>query len=196
MTCQNCGHTLPPSVKFCPKCGTPVMPVPYQPPDNRLQTSWTPQPILNPPKRKSRLGKILLILFSIFLVIVIGAGVAAYFGYRYLEKTLKNSEAYRMAEISLKQNKEVAERLGEIKSTGFPLGTYEEKAGGTGNAVFYMSVEGAKASGQYFVTMERENSKWRISRAFIKLPHDEVINIVGSSEEPGSGGQSGDKSLN
>lgn len=196
MNCMNCGYALTGGVKFCPRCGTPApQPNPY------AQQQYTPPPTGGqmhgsfgagaqqygappPPRRKSRLGKFLLIAFGVLLIIGIGAGTAVYFGYRYLENTLKNSEPYRVAVEELKRSPAVAEHLGEIKDTGFPLGSFNENAGGTGSATFTMSVEGTKSDGQYVVTMSREGGAWTINSAYLRLPDGRVINLADKPEPP------------
>ncbi|HVF57777.1 MAG TPA: TonB family protein [Pyrinomonadaceae bacterium] len=196
MNCMNCGNSLPANVKFCPSCGTPTpspQPPPYAPPGASVQTSWSAAPqIPQPPKRKSRAGKILLILFGLLIFIGAGAGLAIYFGYKYVESSLKSSEAYKKAEGELKRSGVVAEKLGKIKSTGFPVGSFRVDADGSGEASYTMSVEGTKASGRYFVTMARRGGDWRISRAFVKLDGGEMVNVVDASEESVVGEESDD----
>ncbi len=182
MTCQNCGNEVAPYLKFCPKCGTPAASAPsaYSPPAEQMQSSWAqnPQFAQTPVKRKSRVGKVLLIIGLVLMLIVAGVGVAVYFGYRYLERTLKASEAYALAESTLKESEAVKARMGAIRNTGFPIGSFKEDADGTGNAVFNMSVEGEKASGRYFVVMRREKSRWSIVHATVNLADGESIKII------------------
>ncbi len=186
MNCSNCGNQLVPGVKFCSKCGAPVITPPsaYMPPSvsappPQMQASWNPsqQAAGAQPPRKSRLGKVLLILFAVFVLGLAGVGVAGYYGFRYVESNLKSSEAYRMAVAEL-TSKAAADALGEIKSTGFPIGSFKEEGDGSGGAAFTMSVEGTKASGQYFVVMQREQGAWRIERAVVKLEDGNVVNLV------------------
>lgn len=199
MNCMNCGSAVSPGVRFCPRCGSPQaqQPAPpytppYEPPGGQMQTSWDAGPQGRPPRRKSRAGKILLIVFGVLLLIGAGAGLAAYYGYRYLESSLKSSEAYQLAEKELKRSPAVAERLGEIKSTGFPVGNFDVDAGGSGSAQFTVAVEGTKASGRYFVLMEREAGKWKIMRAFVQLNDAaEMIYVVGAEGEGGEGPEAG-----
>ncbi|MBA3241482.1 MAG: TonB family protein [Acidobacteria bacterium] len=196
MNCMNCGNLLSPDVKFCPKCGSPIAqsapytpPAQYTPPARQVQSSWSsggPQSP-QPPRRKSRAGKILLILATFLILVVAGAGAAIYYGYRYVEGNLKSSEAYQSAEAALKQSDAVAAKLGEIRETGFPVGTYKVDADGSGFATYTMSVVGTKASGRYFVSMERKAGTWRIMRAFVKLDDGEDVSIVSASEEGSSG---------
>lgn len=192
MTCNNCGNTIDPSNKFCPKCGAPVqLPSPpmgpgpsYTPPG---PSHTPPGPSYAPPQmpggppvqpaRKSSCGKIILIV-GIILVLLTGAIAAAiYFGYRYLDKTLKNSEPYTLAVNALKANPEVKERLGEITETGFPLGAFTTNADGSGDAAFTMSVKGTKGSGQYQVELKRRNRVWRIENGSVRLASGDIITI-------------------
>ncbi len=199
MTCQNCGNELAPSLKFCPKCGTPASAQGYAPPVNQVQSSWSQDPQFAPttqPQRKSRVGKVLLIIGIVLVLLVAGAGFAIYYGYRYLKQTLKSSEAYAVAEFALKESAEVKERLGEIKSTGFPIGNYEEKGNDTGHADFHMSVEGEKASGRYYVVMNRSQRKWRIEHAYVELKGGEIITVADSTSRGGGEMQKSNTNIN
>jgi TonB family protein len=183
MTCQNCGNQVAANLNFCPKCGTPASAPSYTPPPAEpVVASWSQNPDFavapTQPKRKSRVGKVLLIIGAILLLLVAGAGVAGYFGYKYVERKMKSSEAFKIAEERLRESAEVKARMGEIKSTGFPIGNFTQHSDGSGNAAFTVSVEGEKASGRYSVTMERERSTWRIERAFVQLADGDMITVV------------------
>lgn len=219
MNCTYCGHALTPFTKFCTKCGNPAPPpeqAAYAPPPNQPPSSPNPPPSSfnpppgnppppswgvgaqsaprQPPRRKSRAGKILLIVFSVLVVLGVGAGAAIYFGYQHFKSSIKSSEAYRVAEDELKRNSRVAEKMGEIKETGFPVGTYKEQGDGTGNAAFTVSVVGTKASGRYFVTMDKERGAWRVTNGFVKIDgEDEPINVV-ENEGNDSGAGTGESS--
>ena len=200
MICNNCGNTIDPSNKFCPKCGAPVQPISppmgpgpsytppgpsYPPPGPSYTPPQMPGTGVPPvqPARKSSCGKIILIV-GIILVLLAGAIAAAvYFGYRYLDKTLKNSEPYTMAVNALKADPEVKERLGEITETGFPLGAYTANADGSGEAAFTMSVKGTKASAQYQAELKRRNHVWHLENAFVRLTNGEVITVGGKSRD-------------
>jgi TonB family protein len=187
MICPNCGNDVPASMKFCSKCGTPMSApqmsaTPYTAPASQQaqQPMWSPgsQVAGAPPKRKSRAGKILLIVGIVFILLLAGIGTAIYFGVRSYMQTVKNSAPYALAESTLRESPVAKERLGEIKSIGIPLGTYKEEPDGTGFAAYTMSVEGEKASGQYVAAMDRRKSVWHVQRAMVKLPGGEEINIV------------------
>jgi len=203
MNCMNCGGSLTAGVKFCPRCGTPApQPDPYRqqqqytPPGGQMYSSFDPgarqQQQGAQPRRKSRAGKILLILFGVILVLGAGAMAAAYFGYRYIEGTFKNSEPYVMAVESLKHNPVAAEHFGEIRDTGFPLGNFNEGAGGGGHAEFSMSVEGEKGSGRYTVTMSRVDGAWPITNSIINTPDGKVVNLMNKPIVIGNRGSSDD----
>ncbi|MDQ3805634.1 MAG: cytochrome c oxidase assembly factor Coa1 family protein, partial [Acidobacteriota bacterium] len=184
MNCMNCGNEMRPDVKFCPKCGTPVpQPAPFAPPPGgQVRTSWAATPAAAPPRRKSRAGKILLLVFGVFLVLAGGAAVAVYYGVRYFADSVKSSEPYRVAEKELRGSPAAAEALGEIKSTGFPLGTFNTEAGGSGHAAFTMSVEGTKASGQYAAVLTRQSGEWRVTSGILRMSGGEVVTLVGDGE--------------
>ncbi len=190
MNCMNCGNAITPGAKFCPRCGTPAADqASHQaqqgytsPPIGQMQTSWNvgqqqSSQFGPPPRKKSRLGKILLIASAFLVVIGIGAGVAVYFGYRYLESSLKNSEPYRLAVDELKRNPQAAEHLGTINDTGFPVGNFKENSGGTGSAAFTMSVDGEKADGHYVVTMNRTGGKWKLTNGYLRLPDGQIVDL-------------------
>lgn len=200
MKCNYCGEPLKPFTKFCTKCGNPA-PQPaqaaYTPPVNQPPpVSQAPQPRTSwgagaehapraAPRRKGRAGKILLVVFTILVVLGVGAGALAYFGFRALKSGIKSSEAYAAAERELRESPRVAERMGEIRETGFPVGTYKQEADGTGHAVFTVSVEGTKASGRYFVTMERAGGAWRVTKGMVQVSGtNESVNVA---EDSGAG---------
>jgi len=136
------------------------------------------------PPRKSGCGKIILILAIILLVLGGGVAVAIYFGYQKLESTLKSSEAYTVAVNRLKENEEVKNQLGEIKDTGFPLGAYNQRSDGSGDASFVMSVQGTKDSGRYEVSLVRSNSVWRLTKGVVRTSSGKVIDVVGTTACP------------
>lgn len=180
MICTNCGNNVGSFNRFCPKCGTPVQPETAPPADQAPYTPpspFTSGPTL-PPPRKSSCGKVILIIGIILVVLIAGAAAAVYFGYRYLENTLKSSEAYTLAVNTLKENAEVREKLGEITETGFPLGAFTTNADGSGNAAFTMSVKGTKGSGQYDVELLRRNHVWEIVGGSVRTPDGNVIRIT------------------
>jgi TonB family protein len=163
----------------------------YTPPGGQMYSSFDPgaqqqQQQYAQPRRKSRAGRILLIVFGVILVLGAGAMAAAYFGYRYLEGALKKSEPYVMAVDDLKRSPVAAQHFGEIKETGFPLGNFNESAGGSGHAEFSMSVEGEKGSGRYTVTMSRTGGVWRITNSFVNTPDGKLVSLTG---QPGGIGQ-------
>jgi len=120
-----------------------------------------------------------VIVAVILLFLGVGAAVAVYYGYRYAEKALKSTQAYSTAVTALKENSEVAEKLGDIKDTGFPIGSYSEDADGSGKASFTMSVQGTKVNGRYEVSLLRENKVWRVVSGVVRTESGEVIHIAG-----------------
>jgi TonB family protein len=179
MICNSCGNVVDDVNRFCPKCGAAVQ---YQaPPPAPGGTPYVgPQSTLGGPaqvKRSSSCGKIILILVIIFVLLAAAIGAAIYFGYQYVENTLKTSEPYTVALDALKANAEVSERLGEITETGFPLGAYSQNNDGSGDAAFFMSVTGTKGNGKYQVELKRRNSVWELRTGTVTLPDGDVIRI-------------------
>lgn len=184
MRCSNCGNDLPGGVRFCPKCGTPAAPAtaPVSPPQPTTSYgSPAPQQFTGSgmvqQKKKSGCGKALLVLAIIgaLLAAVIGGG--AYYFYGVLGDKLKSSEAYTVAVSALKESPQVAEKLGTITETGFPLGSFNESDGGTGAAAYHMSVKGTKTNGTYDVVMSRRAGKWYLTTGRVKLASGETINL-------------------
>jgi TonB family protein len=184
MRCSNCGNDLPGGVRFCPKCGAPAAPAtsPVSPPQPTVSFGDQPRAPLSgsgmmQQKKKSGCGKALLVLaiIGVLLAAVIGGG--AYYFYGVLGDKLKSSEAYTVAVSALKENPQVAEKLGAISDTGFPLGSFHEEAGGTGAAAYHMSVKGTKTNGTYDVVMSRRAGKWYLTTGRLKLDSGETINV-------------------
>jgi TonB family protein len=186
MQCSNCGHELRPDTRFCTKCGAlaPVAPTTAPVPPAQPTSTFGTQPRqsyqasqMGPAPRKSGCGKVLLILAIIGGVVLVGVGVAGYYGYKYANEQLKSSEPYKIALAALKENPEAAEKLGEIKETGFPIGSFHEDANGTGAAFYKVSVTGTKTTGDYVVALTRRQAKWSLATAKLTLANGEVINI-------------------
>ena len=190
MTCTSCGNHLESFNRFCPKCGAPVPPAqpepsmysgpsqynaPYNPPQIGAMGPGGPGV---PPPKKSGCGKVILILAIILLVLGGAIAAAVYFGYQSLEKTLKSSEAYTIAFNKLKENEEVREELGEIKSTGFPLGAFTTNADGSGNAAFVMSVQGEKGDAQYEAALIRSSGVWRLEKGMVRTKSGKMIDVT------------------
>lgn len=196
MRCGNCGNELRGDARFCSKCGAPTpagqpsypAPPPPQPPPAATFGDAPRQPLsgVGQPQKKSGCGKALLVLLVIGVIILAGLGIGGYYVYRFAEGKLKSSEAYTLAVNQLKASPEVAQKMGAIKETGFPLGNFEEKADGTGSALFRMSVTGEKASGNYDVVMLRSDRRWTIrsGKVTLKGGGEIVVAYNGSGEPP------------
>jgi TonB family protein len=184
MTCSNCGNALPGGVRFCPKCGAPAPPAtsPVSPPQPTVSYG-SPAPRqftgsgMVQQKKKSGCGKALVILLVIGLLLAAVLGGLAYYGYHFASDKLKSSEAYTVAVSALKENPQVAEKLGAVTETGFPLGSFHEEGGGTGAAAYHMSVKGTKTNGTYDVVMSRRNGKWYLTTGRLALASGETINL-------------------
>jgi TonB family protein len=190
MRCSNCGTELRPEARFCTTCGTPVaQPAaqPTAPPPAPVHTAPS-QPVasfgdapraqlsgVGQPRKKSGCAKALVVLLILGVLVLGGLGVAGYFGYRFAEGKLKSSEPYALALRALRENPEAAEKLGDVKETGFPVGAFNESADGTGTAAFHMSVTGTKATGQYDVQLNRRGGKWYLNAGALKLSGGETI---------------------
>ena len=186
MRCGNCGNELRGEARFCSTCGAPVpagqpssSTPPYQQPGATFGDA-TRQPLsgVGQPPKKSGCGKVLLILLVVGVIILVGLGIGGYYAYRFAEGKLKSSEAYARAVERLKAEPEVAEKMGDIRETGFPLGNFEERGDGTGSAVYRMSVKGTKASGNYDVVMTRNGGRWLMRSGKVTLKGGQVIEVT------------------
>jgi TonB family protein len=213
MFCNNCGNQVQDFNKFCPKCGMPMTaetptppssqpfssqpnPPPYQPASSFGDAPRQPfngGSMGQPQKRSGGCGKVLLVLSIVLLLLGGGIAAALYYGYHYAQKAIKSSEAYTVALAALKNSPQVAAKMGEIKDTGFPLGSFSEDANGTGAAAYAMSVEGTKASGNYKVVMRRQSSKWHLIKGSVTLNDGETIDVV-TAEESILGGDDNENS--
>jgi TonB family protein len=183
MNCLNCGKPLGAGLKFCPACGSAVpQPAPFAPPHGEARPSFGASHAAAPPRRKSRAGKILLVVFGVFLVLAAGAGLAVYYGIRYFADTVKSSEPYRVAEQELRDNVVANGVLGGIAHIGFPVGAYGTDPDGSGQAAFTMSVEGSLAKGQYVVALQREGGTWRVVKSDLRMSDGTVHNLLDSPE--------------
>ena len=70
------------------------------------------------------------------------------------------------------------EELGEIKSTGFPLGAFTTNADGSGNAAFVMSVQGEKGDAQYEAGLVRESGVWRLIKGSVRTKSGKTIDVT------------------
>ncbi|MFL6228369.1 MAG: TonB family protein [Pyrinomonadaceae bacterium] len=186
MRCTNCGNDLPQGIRFCPKCGSPIAPATTPVSYSQPTTSFgappsSPQPLsgggMAQQGKKSGCGKALVIVLIIGILILAAVGGVIYYGYHALGDKLRSSEAYTVAVTTLKADQTVAEKMGAIKETGFPLGTFHEEAGGTGEAAYHMSVTGEKTTGTYDVVMIRRGGKWYLSNGRLTLAGGEVVRL-------------------
>lgn len=207
MRCSNCGNDLPDGVRFCPKCGTAVAPATTPFASAQPTSSFGAQPSLRQPtsqsftgggmvqqSQKSGCGKAFVIVLVIGLLLLGALGGIGYFGYRALNDKLRSSEAYTVAVATLKENSTVAEKMGTIKETGFPMGSFHEDMDGTGEAAYHMSVTGTKTSGTYDVVMMRRARKWYLTTGRVSLADGEVINLR-SPEADATPGNANDNSI-
>ena len=191
MRCGNCGNELRGEARFCSVCGAtvPAAQPSYsspQPPPPSATSGDAPRPPLSgtgQPRKKSGCGKVLLILFIIGLLIAVALAVGGYYAYRFAEDKLKSSEAYTVAINALKADPKVAERMGAIKETGFPLGSFEESGDGTGSAVYRVSVTGERASGNYDVVMTRRERRWMLKSGKVTLRDGGEIVVASNGGE-------------
>ncbi|HVF29038.1 MAG TPA: cytochrome c oxidase assembly factor Coa1 family protein [Pyrinomonadaceae bacterium] len=181
MNCQTCGAPLDPATRFCQQCGAsgPVAPSTSFGDRNRPPFSGASHP--QTVKRKSSTGKILLVIGGVLIVVVTCLGVAGFFGVRYAMRSIRDSEANRVAVAAVKESRAASEVLGDITDVGFPLGSFSTEAGGSGEASLSMSVEGTKASGTYYSTLKRTDGVWRVTSGRVETKDGQSVDIGGQN---------------
>ncbi|MFO1462967.1 MAG: cytochrome c oxidase assembly factor Coa1 family protein [bacterium] len=97
---------------------------------------------------------------------------------------IKDSEAGRLAASSVRQSPTARQALGEIRDTGWPLGSISVEGGGSGTASFSMSVKGSKGRGKYYATLVRENGQWRVVSGRLELEDGRSIPLEGGATGP------------
>ena len=157
---------------------TPPTPAPQfaQPPHYQGQIPPPHMAQVTPaqPARKRSVLKILLIVGAVGIVLIIVAAVGVFFVVRHF---LGSSGANEAAVAALRGSQIATQVLGEIQDVGTPLGSISSDAGGSGNASLSMSVKGARASGQYFATVERVNGIWVVMSARLQLSDGRSIEL-------------------
>lgn len=115
------------------------------------------------------------------LIVLLVAGVVGFILYK-----IKDSEAGRLTESSLRESPEVRLVLGDIRDTGWPVGSISVEGGGSGKASLSMSVDGSRAEGDYYATLVRENGRWRVVSARLDLDDGRSIPINFTQAPPAS----------
>jgi hypothetical protein len=119
---------------------------------------------------------IIALATAFVLALLMVAGVLGLVFYK-----MKDSEPARMAVQSLQKSPAVQESLGEIRKTGWPIGSFSTEGGGSGSASFSMSVEGSKTKGKYYATLARVNGQWRFLSGRLQLADGRSLEIQGTS---------------
>ncbi|HEX8178558.1 MAG TPA: cytochrome c oxidase assembly factor Coa1 family protein [Pyrinomonadaceae bacterium] len=168
-----------------PAAQTPVAAPPAQPRVSFGDAPRAPLPgsSMGQPQGRSGCGKVLLVLAIVGVVGLVGLGLIGYYGYKVAKEKLQTSEAYTIAMAALKADPEAADKLGDIKEVGFPLGNFQENSDGSGTAAYKVAVTGTKAKGDYTVVMMRRQRKWRLVSGKVTLAGGDVINIKSADEQ-------------
>lgn len=104
-------------------------------------------------RRWARWGVVVCVAFiSLACLGVLGIG-----------RLLKDSEAYKLAQLRLDADARIAEVVGKPISTGFPMGQIQV-SGPRGTASLSFSAEGPKGSGTVFVEARKDLGVWKIDR--------------------------------
>jgi hypothetical protein len=109
---------------------------------------------------------------------LMAAGMTSYF---LTMNSQKESVANHMAVKHLKENPVAQELLGEIKKIDAPVGKISSQGGGSGRASFSMWVKGAKAEGNYSVSLERQDGIWKVSSSQLQIKGGPSIDLGSSS---------------
>lgn len=102
-----------------------------------------------------KLSKIILIVF----ILIIISFITAYF-------VTKKTEAYKIAHNFIISNKNLTDKIGEIKTVRLAFfGYMQEYKGPEGKAVFEFLVEGSKTNGSVYISLKKEVGIWRVPEA-------------------------------
>ncbi|MDR7335796.1 cytochrome c oxidase assembly factor Coa1 family protein [Roseateles asaccharophilus] len=96
-------------------------------------------------------------------------------------RLLKDSEAYKLAQLRLDADTRIAEIIGQPISTGFPMGQIHI-SGPRGTASLSFSAEGPKGSGTVFVEATKDLGVWKINR--MAFEEDSTGRRIDLSPEP------------
>ena len=110
------------------------------------------------------------------LFIVILGFVGGIFG--FVIYAIKNSDAHKLALDVLKTSPEVREAIGEVESTGWPMGSLKTSGGGSGFASFSESVKGDKGKGKYYATLVKENDVWVFKSGRLEYGPGKSVNVT------------------
>ncbi|MCC6272245.1 MAG: hypothetical protein IT572_02155 [Deltaproteobacteria bacterium] len=113
------------------------------------------------------------------LFVLLIAGIVGFVFYQ-----IKDSEAGRLTERTLRESPAAREVLGDVQDTGWPIGSVSVEGGGSGKATLSMSVEGSKAEGKYYATLLRENGRWSVISGRLELDNGRSIPLEGTAAAP------------
>ncbi|MBN2688031.1 MAG: hypothetical protein JXR85_07620 [Deltaproteobacteria bacterium] len=146
--CPACGYRQP-NTDRCAKCGTDII-------TQQREFSVLPGEGEKKPKTLADRYKVLTVIAVVLIVTVFLTILTAIFF------MMKSSDAYRAAEVYIKNNKDIRETVGDGMKFGFlPLGSVNI-SGQRGVADFKISVKGSRGSTDVDVFLRKQGSGWRV----------------------------------
>lgn len=149
--CLNCGYAQPQTDK-CVKCGASMIILPPE------------SPVLDESDEGKR-GLLqkrykILTIVAVFLILLIFIGSLT-----GVFLMMRSSDAYKLSESYIRNNKEIRETVGDDITFGFiPLGSVKV-SGRVGVADFKIHVKGSKGSTDVQVFLKKTSGQWRIVSA-------------------------------
>jgi hypothetical protein len=118
--------------------------------------------------------KTLLIILGIgFILLVMGVAALAY----VIFYKISHSQPAKMSVALVQNNPEVQGAVGEIKKTGWPIGSVSVEGGGSGEASFSFKVKGNKGEGKAYTTLKRVNGQWYIESGRFQIKDGTSLNL-------------------
>jgi len=149
--CPHCGYKQT-RAERCAKCGTSLIIKAVEPADLGT-TEESKQGIF------SKRYKTLTITAAAMIVLIFLGSIAGVFF------MMKSSDAYKLSEAFIRNNKEIKAMVGEdIKFGLVPLGSVK-MSGKEGAADFKVNVKGSKGSTYVSIFLRKQRGKWRVVSA-------------------------------
>jgi DNA-directed RNA polymerase subunit RPC12/RpoP len=166
--CPLCGHRQIRAYK-CVKCGASLTAKPT------TRADMTPEEERGRDVVSKRYKMLILTAVTMIVLIFLGTIAGVFF-------MLKKSEAYRMSEAFIRENKEIRQTVGEnIRFGLLPVGSVK-LSGREGTANFKVRVKGSKGSTVVRVYLRRYQGTWRVESILYEDKFGIQRRVVPSSE--------------
>ena len=155
--CPNCGYRQAPAER-CAKCGTSLVGMEKEAEDFRPHEENKPGLVL-------RHYKTLVIIAALMILVIFLGSIAGVF------LLMKVSDAYKISEAFIRNNKEIRGVVGnDIKFGLIPMGSVKI-SGREGAARFRIHVKGSKGSTDVRIFLRKTRGKWQIVSAIYTDRH-------------------------